>query len=422
MVLRSTPASHMILSPNLYQTTMRTPSLLAPLALLALIAAPAGAQGANRYRLTIGTVDSLKSTTLNETRKYLVYTPPSYEDTLFTPQHYPVLYLLDGDAHFHSVSGIIQILGTGVNGTYAVPEMLVVAIPNTNRLRDMSPTRVTTGPDGKPAPQMAASGGMGNFLGFIKNELIPAIDGKYRTSPYRIFVGHSLGGITVIQALYTMPDAFNAYIAIDPSLWWDNKLLLKQAKDHVSKQNYQKKVLFLGQANTMSPDDTTTNNHFNAMVQFNEVLNTYNTSGLRYGYKYYGNDDHGSVPLITEYDALRFIFDGYKLNLGQVLANPSILPQHYRTVSAKLGTPFQPSEQMLIQLAGFAVGQDTAKAITMYEIATQYYPNSYRAYDRLGALWAGKGDKPKAVGFYEKSLALNPGNTLTTNKLNELKK
>jgi enterochelin esterase-like enzyme len=194
---------------------MRAPTLL----LAATLLAPSvlAAQGPDRYRLTIGTVDSLKSTVLNgETRKYLVYTPPSYSDTVYTPQRYPVLYLLDGDAHFHSVTGIIQILGTGVNATYAVPEMIVVAIPNTNRLRDMSPTKVTTGLDGKPAPGMASSGGMGNFLSMIKTELIPAIDAKYRTSPYRVFVGHSLGGITVIQALYTMPETFNAYIAIDP--------------------------------------------------------------------------------------------------------------------------------------------------------------------------------------------------------------
>jgi len=340
---------------------------------------------------------------------------------MFSPQRYPVLYLLDGDAHFHSVSGLIQILGTGVNATYAVPEMMVVAIPNTNRLRDMSPTKVTKGPDGKPAPGLASSGGMANFLAFIKNELIPQIDAKYRTSPYRIFVGHSLGGITVIDALYTIPETFNAYIAIDPSLWWDDKVLLKQAKEHVSKDNYQGKVLYLGQANTMSPDDTTTNNHFNAMLQFNEVLNTYNTSGLRYAYKYYPNDDHGSVPIITEYDALRFIFDGYKLNLSQVMADPSVLPKHFKDVSARLGVPFQPSEAMLIQLAGFVVGQDTTKAMAMYEIGTQFYPNSYRSYDRLGALWAAKGDKKKAVGFYEKSVALNPGNTISATKLKELR-
>ena len=398
---------------------MRTSTLL-----LASLLGPAvlTAQGTDRYRLTIGTVDSLKSTILSgETRKYLVYTPPSYSDTVYTPQRYPVLYLLDGDAHFHSVTGIIQILGTGVNATYAIPEMIVVAIPNTNRLRDMSPTKVTTGLDGKPAPGMASSGGMGNFLGMIKTELIPAIEGKYRTLPYRVFVGHSLGGITVIQALYTMPETFNAYIAIDPSLWWDNKVLLRQAKDHLNKANYYKgKSLFLGQANTMRADDTTTNQHFNAMLQFNEVVRDYNTSGLRFGYKYYPDDDHGSVPLITEYDALRFIFDGYRINLGRALASPSYLPEHYKKVSAELGVPLQPSEAMISQLAGFAVGQDTAKAIQFYELAAQLYPRSFRSFDRLGVLYAAKGEKAKAIDNLQKSLALNPNNGLTANKLKQL--
>ena len=399
---------------------MRLPTLLLAAALLAPTVLTA--QGPDRYRLTIGTVDSLKSTVLNgEIRKYLVYTPPSYSDTVYTPQRYPVLYLLDGDAHFHSVTGIIQILGTGVNATYAIPEMIVVAIPNTNRLRDMSPTKVTTGLDGKPAPGMASSGGMGNFLSMIKSELIPAIDAKYRTTPYRVFVGHSLGGITVIQALYTMPETFNAYIAIDPSLWWDNKVLLKQAKDHLNKANsYQGKTLFLGQANTMNPDDTTTNQHFNAMLQFNEVVKEYNTSGLRFGYRYYPDDDHGSVPLITEYDALRFIFDGYRVNLGRALANPSYIAEHYKTVSEQLGAPFQPSEAMISQLAGFAVGQDTAKAIQFYELAAQMYPRSFRSFDRLGALYAAKGEKSKAIDNLQKSLALNPGNGLTANKLKQL--
>ena len=397
-----------------HTTLFLAASLLVPVAL--------SAQGTDRYRLTIGTVDSLKSTALNgEIRKYLVYTPPSYNDTVYTPQRYPVVYLLDGDAHFHSVTGLIQILGTGVNATYAIPEMIVVAIPNTNRLRDMSPTRVTAGLDGKPNPGLASSGGMGNFLSMIKTELIPAIDAKYRTMPYRVFIGHSLGGITVIQALYTIPETFNAYVAIDPSLWWDNKVLLKQAKDHLNKPNvYKGKSLFLGQANTMSPEDTMPNHHFSAMLQFNEVVKNYNASGLRFGYKYYPDDDHGSVPLITEYDAFRFIFDGYRVNLSRALASPAYLADHYKSVSADLGVQFQPSEAMVSQLAGFAVGQDTAKAIQFYELAAQLYPKSFRSFDRLGVLYAAKGEKAKAIDFYQKSLALNPGNGLTANKLKQL--
>src|SRR5688572_19220465 len=141
------------------------PSLLTALLLPALLSA----QSRYARATTIGRVDSVSSTALKENRPYLVYTPPSYDDTTTAPQRYPVLYLLDGDAHFHSVTGLIQILGTGVNGTFVVPEMIVVAIPNTDRMRDMTPTKVDRDIQGRPSPALASTGGMANFLTFIRN-------------------------------------------------------------------------------------------------------------------------------------------------------------------------------------------------------------------------------------------------------------
>src|SRR5688500_14634832 len=232
--------------------------------------------------VTIGTTDSVFSATLKENRRYLVYTPPSYNDTTYLPRRYPVLYLLDGDAHFHSVTGLIQILSTGVNGTFVLPEMIVVAIPNTNRSRDMTPTKVDRDIQGRPSPALASTGGMANFLTFIRNELIPRVEQTYRTMPYRVFVGHSLGGITAINALYTMPETFNAYVAIDPSLWWDSRVLLKQARDRFSKPGLAGRTLFVGQANIITPSDTTLNMHFNSTMQFNSVLETFKGSGIRY--------------------------------------------------------------------------------------------------------------------------------------------
>ena len=200
--------------------------------------------------ITIGTADTMWSPTLKETRRFLVYTPPSYTDTTYAPKRYPVIYLLDGEAHFHSVSGLIQILGTGVNATFVLPEMIVVAITNTNRTRDMTPTHTDKDPTGKPQPGLRASGGMANFLKFIQSELAPRIERTYRTAPYRVFIGHSLGGITTIDALYTMPDAFNAYVAIDPSLWWDDRLLLKQARDRLSKPGLAGRTMRSGSSST----------------------------------------------------------------------------------------------------------------------------------------------------------------------------
>jgi predicted alpha/beta superfamily hydrolase len=385
-----------------------------------LFSQPGLAQSRFDRVINIGRVDSVRSTRLGEVRPYLVYTPPSYGDTTVTPQRYPVLYLLDGDAHFQSVTGLIQILGTGVNGTFVVPEMIVVAIPNTDRTRDLTPTHVETGFDGQPAPGMKTSGGMPNFLAFLRTELIPRIESQYRTMPYRIFVGHSLGGITTLNALYTMPEAFNAYVAIDPSLWWDDRVLLKKAGDYFSSAHLDGKALYVGQANTLNPDDTTRNLHFESIMRFNALMQAHNRSGIRYGYRYYDHDDHGSVPMIAEYDALRFIFDGYKVPLVQVLDRPQLLTEHFREVSARLGTTFQPSEGMIQLFAQVAMGQDTAKALEFGRIRTELYPESYRAYVFLGDVWAARGDKAKARSYFEQALAKSPGNPNVRERLDKL--
>lgn len=371
--------------------------------------------------VNIGRVDSVWSATLKESRPYLVYTPPSYDDTTFAPQRYPVLYLLDGDAHFHSVSGLLQILGTGVNGTFVLPEMIVVAIPNTDRTRDLTPTHVDVGFDGKPQPFLKTSGGMAKFFTFLKAELIPRIESQYRAAPYRLFVGHSLGGITTLNALYSIPETFNAYVAIDPSLWWDNQALLRKAKGYFSKARLENKALYVAQANTINADDTTSNRHFESIVQFNGVMKAYDRSGLRYAYKYYDEDSHGSVPLIAEYDALRFIFDSYKVDLGRVLATPSLLTEHFRTVSARLGTTFTPSESMVALLGQIALTQDTTKAIEFFQIGIDLYPNGYRSYDRLGNIWMARRDQQKARGYFEQSLVRNPNNKNAKEMLSKMK-
>lgn len=378
--------------------------------LLFVVPTLAQSQTAPANSVTIGTIDSVWSKTLNEQRKFLVYTPPSYGDTTYSPQKYPVLYLLDGDAHFHSVTGLIQILGTGVNGTYVVPEMIVVAIPNTDRTRDMTPTRRDTDPQGKPQPFLKTSGGMPNFFRFLQTELIPRIDAAYRAAPYRVLVGHSLGGITAINALYTIPETFHAYVAIDPSLWFDDRLLLKQARERVSRPGvFRGRSLFVGQANTINADDTTSNVHFNSIVQFNSILESYNESGLRYAYKYYPDDDHGSVPLISEYDALRFVFDGYRMDLLKSLERPAYLTEHFRKVSTMLGYDVQPPERMVDFLARIQLTRDTTKAIDLFELNARLYPGQHRVHTSLGDGWMAKGDFAKAVAAYERALALKPG-------------
>ena len=65
---------------------------------------------------------------------------------------------------------------------------------------------------------MPSGGGIAHFIQFMKNELIPYIETHYRTDPYRIFSGHSLGGLCVLYAFIHEPELFNAYIGISSSV------------------------------------------------------------------------------------------------------------------------------------------------------------------------------------------------------------
>ncbi len=220
-----------------------------------------------------------------------------------------MLYVLDGDATFTSLVTMIQQLGER-NGNSVFPQMIIVGIPNTrnHRTRDLTPIK---------SPQDTTSGGGDNFTAFMEKELIPYIDKNYATAPYRVLMGHSLGGLFVINALLKHPDLFGGYVAMEPSMFFDNDILLSQTANILKQKNFKGKSLFLAIANTMNPgmdtsrvrtDTTVITNHIRSILKLKDNLQQYPANNLRWAYKYYPDDDHQSVPLIAEYDGLRFIF------------------------------------------------------------------------------------------------------------------
>jgi predicted alpha/beta superfamily hydrolase len=161
-----------------------------------LSAAPLKAQTVKNNQIVLGVIDSVYSKILNETRKLWIYTPTAADTSVYSKEHYPVIYLLDGDKNFASVSGIVQYLSEAWNNTMC-PKMIIVAIPtNVNRGRDLTPTNI---------PENKMSGGGEKFTEFIEKELFPHIDSIYSTAPCRILIGHSLSGLMVINTLINRP-------------------------------------------------------------------------------------------------------------------------------------------------------------------------------------------------------------------------
>lgn len=370
-------------------------------------------------RIIVGTVDTLYSKVLNEKRTIRVHVPDGDKN-----QRYPVLYILDGEEHFLSAVAITEQL-SGV-----IPPMIVIGIDNigfNTRERDLTPTIDSKIPH---------SGGGDNFISFIEKELIPYIGSRYPIANYRIYSGHSLGGLAVVNALLNHTSLFNAYIALDPSLWWDDQQWVKKNESNLSQREHGNVSLFVGIANNIPPGlDTVSVLQSNdpisgvtrAVIPFVHVLRENKPAGLRWTSKFYPTERHGTVELISEYDALRYLFDYYSFGTSQFIGHPElnedvVLAAHYKMISEKLGYTVLPTENTVNELAyGCMENHKMTEAYKLFIRNTQYYPNSANVFDSLGDYYVAAGDKQKAIEAFTKSLSLQETED-TRRKLNELKK
>lgn len=123
-----------------------------------------------------------------------------------------------------------------------MPEMVLVGISNdTNRMRDFTTSKIVD-------PYGNENGEADSFSNFIETELIPFVENKYPVTNFRTLIGHSYGGLFALYSLVHHPELFSNYLAIDPSLDWDNQQLIKEARGRVSSANYKGKSLFMSLA------------------------------------------------------------------------------------------------------------------------------------------------------------------------------
>jgi predicted alpha/beta superfamily hydrolase len=369
--------------------------------------------------ITIGKIDSLHSHILGEERKIWVYLPEGAKDT---SKRFPVIYLLDGDGNFATVAGIARYLTESLTG----PEVIVVGILNTDRMRDLTPTHSLLEPGGHQEPALKTSGGGEKFTAFIQKELIPHIDSLYPAAPFKMLIGHSLGGLTVMNIAINHAGMFNSYIAIDPSMWWDKQKLLNQARDVFRQKNYSGHSLYLGIANTMPEgmdtlqvrtDTNTGSFHIRSILQLKDILQRGSKSdGLNFSYAYYKNDDHGSVPMITEYDGLRFIFSFYRrpFRFSAEIYDPknnadlaADIKAHYDTVSKHMGYTVLPPKDEMNSLAHYLLqGKQPKKAYSIFAMNLKNYPKDENMYDGMGDYYASQKEKVHAIEYYEKAQAI----------------
>jgi uncharacterized protein len=229
--------------------------------------------------LVIGDTFTIASKALGETRRINVYLPPGYAES--PGARVPVLYMPDGGMaeDFLHVAGLVQV-SVG-NGT--MRPFLLVGIENTERRRDM------TGPtedeeDKKIAPRV---GGSEAFRRFLREELMPQVKERYRTTRETAIVGESLAGLFVVETFLLEPDLFDTYLAFDPSLWWNDGKLVQGAGERLQARPKLEKTLYLASSDEKGLADVT--------QRFAEVLGKNAPAGVHWHYERMPGEKHSTL-------------------------------------------------------------------------------------------------------------------------------
>jgi predicted alpha/beta superfamily hydrolase len=328
--------------------------------LLCAVAAPGGAQTARQdtaappSAIRMGETRILRSALLNEDRRLMITFPENYERTAI---RYPVLYVLDGSSNILHVSGVAQFLANARN---RIPEMIVVAVPNTNRNRDLTP-----GP------------GAAFFARVLAEELIPWVDRTYRTASERVLMGHSLGGSFATHVMLNRPELFRGYVIISAPLWRYDSLSrdMHNGISAAAKAGVGAHLTFGEQENAGIKD---------GMTRLDSALRA-QPAGPRIPWTFVElpGEDHNSTMHRSIYNALEARYASHAFPLFEdttglaEVGGVAGMESHYARFSSRMGYRAPPPENRVLSAAGILTRAGRhAEALTFVETYTVDYPSA----------------------------------------------
>lgn len=205
---------------------------------------------------------------------------------------YPVLYLMDGDYNFQTMTGVVESL-SGLSGN--IPDMIIVGIAGAGG--SYYRTNAT------PSEFDQVKGRANEVMDLIEKKIQPYIKTHYRASNFEILAGHSLGGLFTTNYFLQRPEVMDHYIATDPSIWWGNKQILGIADSLLSTRQQWESHLYISLAESRQM----------AVREMVGVLDKYDPAESYWSYYHFPEETHGSVGIPTVRTALRDIFKGYSI-------------------------------------------------------------------------------------------------------------
>ena len=339
-----------------------------------------------QVKVAIGQKQVIHSNILKEDRTYQIYLPASYHWAL--DRSYPVLYVLDGESNFLHTAGSVSFLSSQGE----IPELIVVAITSTIRIRDFTQTDWSS--------HWVGGGGAINFKSFLSKELIPNIENNYHTNGFRILSGHSASGQFVLYTLTSEPSLYNAYFAISPSLDWDNNLPQRSLEESFEHRDSLKAFLYFAWSDDLGK----------ALADDQRLVKTLESKSpkeFRWVAKGFPDETHGSITLLAQIDALRQLYSGYRLHNDLLDNGFEFAEKHFKKISEELGYEIPVPEEIINNFAYKELDKGNIKqAIDFFKRNIEQNPNSANAYDGISDGYEKAGMWNEAIESSEKAVEL----------------
>ena len=352
------------------------------------IAVPALAQdsAATSRPIGLGEAFVIKSSIMVENREIQVSLPDNYGRTA---AGYPVLYVLDGSSHLLHATAAVRFLSAARD---RIPEMIVVAIPNTNRNRDLTP-----GP------------GAAHFQRFLGEELIPWVESKYRTVPERILLGHSLGGSFAVHTLLNRPELFDAYIAVSAPVWrYDS--LTRDTRTGLARAAAAKTSLYL------LVGEPENENMRRGLKELAATLQASGAAAPAWSYTVLPDEDHSSTSHRSLYNALEARYTPFRFPFFEdsiefaAAGGVQAMEEHYERFSQRFGYRAPVPESRV--LAAGRILNGMGRHDDVERLALKYkgdYPGvSQQLINAVGYDQLRRGTIDKAVATFKQNAELFP--------------
>lgn len=268
--------------------------------------------------ISLGKYKILYSKILNEDRTLLIHLPGNYEKS---ENEYPVLYMLYGNHTTTYFAEAVSIL-TKYSSSGDIPEMILVAVTNTDRYRDLL-----------PLDRNGNKTGIDNFMEFFKTELIGYIESNYRTKDYRILVGPQAGANFSLYTMFNEPEMFNAFIINNPFRWNSGRdLLLNMAQEYFNEHNSVKKYLFI--THSKSDELEIAGNEY--IDKFSIIINENKPEGFELALNFLP-ENKDFIPPLGLRKGIKLLFKDYPFPNDVVAKNLSDIVSYYKNLSKEFG-------------------------------------------------------------------------------------